>query len=77
MITHYTLQTKDHKIAVREEDIYKDEYDVICNALKHYYVSLERSFERHTDEGLDDISRLIKRQLEDVRRIRRKLDGRD
>lgn len=77
MITHYTLQSKDHKIAVREEDILLSEYKIVRQALKHYYTSLEKSFERNRDEGLDDVARLIKTELDGVLQLRRKLDGRD
>ena len=77
MITHYTLQVKDHKMAVKEEDLTFDDFDLIRNSLKHYYLTLENSYEKMLTEGIDDISESIKLKLEKVRQLRRKLDGRD
>lgn len=77
MITHYTLQTKDHKIALKEDDLTLDDFDTIRNSLKHYYLTLENSYEKMLTEGIDDISESIKLKLEKVRQLRRKLDGRD
>ena len=77
VITHYTLQTKDHKIAVKEEDLTPFEFDLIRNSLKHYYLTLENSYEKMVNEGIDDISLSIKEKLEKVRNLRRKLDGRE
>lgn len=77
MVTHYTLQSKDHKIAVREADILLSEYKILRQALKHYFTSLEKSFERNRDEGLDDVARLIETELGGVQQLMRKLDGRD
>lgn len=77
VITHYTLQTKDHKLAVKEEDLTLQEFDIIRNSLKHYYLTLENSYEKMVNEGIDDISLSIKEKLEKVRNLRRKLDGRD
>ena len=77
VITHYTLQTKDHKIAVKEEDLSLLEFDLLRNSLKHYYLTLENSYEKMVNEGIDDISQSIKEKLEKVRNLRRKLDGRE
>lgn len=77
VITHYTLQTKDHKLAIREEDLTPQEFDIIRNSLKHYYLTLENSYEKMVNEGIDDISLSIKEKLEKVRNLRRKLDGRE
>ena len=77
VITHYTLQTKDHKLAIREEDLTTQEFDIIRNSLKHYYLTLENSYEKMVNEGIDDISLSIKEKLEKVRNLRRKLDGRE
>lgn len=77
VITHYTLQTKDHKLAVKEEDLTLQEFDIIRNSLKHYYLTLENSYEKMVNEGIDDISLSIKEKLEKVRNLRRKLDGRE
>lgn len=77
VITHYTLQTKDHKLAVKEEDLTPLEFDLIRNSLKHYYLTLENSYEKMVNEGIDDISLSIKEKLEKVRNLRRKLDGRE
>ena len=77
MITHYTLQVKDHKLAVKEEDLTLEDYETIKNSLKHYYLTLENSYEKMVTEGIDDISESIRYKLEKVRQLRRKLDGRD
>ena len=77
VITHYTLQTKEHKRAVKEEDLTPLEFDLIRNSLKHYYLTLENSYEKMVNEGIDDISLSIKEKLEKVRNLRRKLDGRE
>lgn len=77
MITHYTLQTKDHKIPIKDEDLTIYEFEIIRNSLKHYYLTLENNYENLIIEGFDDISKFIKDELEQVRQLRRKLDGRD
>jgi hypothetical protein len=77
MKTHYTLQTKDHKIALREQDITLEEFDTILVALKHYYTSLVNSMDKMFDAGLDDVVHDLKNRTEEVRQLRRKLDGRD
>ena len=75
MITHYNLQAMDHKIAVRDQEIRCQDIELIKNALKHYYITLERSLEEMADSGLDDIVKEIKDRLEEVRQLRSKLDG--
>ena len=77
MITHYTLQVKDHNLSVKEDDLTIDDFYLIRNSLKHYYLTLENSYEKMLTEGIDDISESIKLKLEKVRQLRRKLDGRD
>ncbi len=75
MITHYNIQAMDHKIALREQEIQCSDVELIKNALKHYYITLERSLEQMADSGMDDIVKEIKERLEEVRILRSKLDG--
>jgi len=78
MVTHYTLQTKDHKFALKEQDLTAKEFETIKFALQHYYVTLEKSYETLViEEQLPEISDMLKERLEIVRQLRRKLDGRD
>lgn len=78
MITHYTLQTKDHKIAIKEQDLTLQEAELVRFALQHYYQTLERNYERFVvDEQLPEVATPLKETLEKVRQLRRKLDGRD
>lgn len=74
MVTHYTLQTKDHKIPLREQDLSLEEINLIRLSLRYYYVSLEKSYEQFANEELIDLSQTIKDKLENVRQLRRKLD---
>lgn len=78
MVTHYTLQTKDHKLAIREEDFTVAEFNLICNALKNYQATLEESYKEYMKDGtLPDVVVIMKDVLEDVTKIRRKLSGRE
>lgn len=78
MITHYTLQTKDHKFAVKEQDLTLQEAELVRFALQHYYQTLERNYERFVvDEQLPELASPLKETLEKVRQLRRKLDGND
>lgn len=78
MITHYTLQTKDHKFAIKEQDLTLQEAELVRFALQHYYKTLERNYERFVvDEHLPELASPLKETLEKVRQLRRKLDGRD
>lgn len=78
MITHYTLQTKDHKFAVKEQDLTLQEAELVRFALQHYFQTLERNYERFVvDEQLPELASPLKETLEKVRQLRRKLDGKD
>ena len=78
MITHYTLQTKDHKFAIKEQDLTLQEAELVRFALQHYYQTLERNYERFVvDEQLPELASPLKETLEKVRQLRRKLDGND
>lgn len=77
MITHYNIQAKDHKITLRDQDITPAEFEMLLIALKHYYTSLVNSMDKMFDEGLDDIVHDLKIRSEDVRLLRRKLNGND
>lgn len=78
MVTHYTLQTKDHKIAIKEVDLSDMEMEFVKFALKHYYQTLERNYERFVvEEQLPEAAQPLKESIEKVRQIRRKLDGND
>ena len=78
MITHYTLQIKDHKFAVKEQDLTLQEAELVRFALQHYYQTLERNYERFVvDEQLPELASPLKETLEKVRQLRRKLDGND
>lgn len=78
MITHYTLQTKDHKFAIKEQDLTLQEAELVRFALQHYFQTLERNYERFVvDEQLPELASPLKETLEKVRQLRRKLDGND
>ena len=78
MVTHYTLQTKDHKFALKEQDLTIQDVELVRFALQHYYQTLERNYERFVvDEQLPEVATPLKETLEKVRQLRRKLDGRD
>lgn len=74
MVTHYTLLTKDHKIALREQDLSQEELDMIKQTLKHYYVVLEQNYDKFLELEMQDVAKDIKAKLELVRQLRRKLD---
>lgn len=77
MVTHYTLQDKDHKLAIRETDLSLTELDMVKQSLRHYYRVLEDNYEKFLEIEMQDIAKDIKIKLEIVRILRRKLDGRD
>lgn len=77
MVTNYTLQTKDHKIAIREDDLSVVELETIKLSLRHYYRVLEEQYEKFVELEMVDLAKDIKDKLEIVRQLRRKLDGRE
>ena len=77
MVTNYTLQTKDHKIAIREDDLSVVEVETIKLSLRHYYRVLEDQYEKFVELEMVDLAKDIKEKLEIVRQLRRKLDGRE
>ena len=77
MVTNYTLQTKDHKIAIREDELSVVEVNTIKLSLRHYYRVLEEQYEKFVDLEMVDLAKDIKDKLEIVRQLRRKLDGRE
>lgn len=77
MVTNYTLQTKDHKIAIREDDLSVVELNTIKLSLRHYYRVLEDQYEKFVELEMVDLANDIKDKLEIVRQLRRKLDGRE
>lgn len=77
MVTSYTLQTKDHKIAIREDDLSVVEVETIKLSLRHYYRVLEEQYEKFVELEMVDLAKDIKDKLEIVRQLRRKLDGRE
>lgn len=77
MVTSYTLQTKDHKIAIREDELSVVEVETIKLSLRHYYRVLEEQYEKFVDLEMVDLAKDIKEKLEIVRQLRRKLDGRE
>lgn len=77
MVTSYTLQTKDHKIAIREDDLSVVELNTIKLSLRHYYRVLEDQYEKFVELEMVDLANDIKDKLEIVRQLRRKLDGRE
>ena len=77
MVTNYTLQTKDHKIAIKEDDLSVVELETVKLSLRHYYRVLEEQYEKFVDLEMVDLAKDIKEKLEIVRQLRRKLDGRE
>lgn len=77
MVTNYSLQTKDHKIVIKDDDISVVEMETIKQSLRHYYRVLEEQYEKFVELEMIDIARDIKDKLEIVRQLRRKLDGRE
>lgn len=75
MVTNYTLQTKDHKIAIREDDLSVVDLETIKQSLRHYYRVLEEQYEKFMELEMLDLALEIKNRLEIVRQLRRKLDG--
>lgn len=75
MVTNYTLQTKDHKIAIREDDLTVVDLETIKQSLRHYYRVLEEQYEKFMELEMLDLAIEIKNRLEIVRQLRRKLDG--
>lgn len=78
MVTHYTLQTKDHKFVTKEIDLTPMEMEFVKFGMKNYYQTLEKNYERLiVEEQLPEMAKALKEALENVRQIRRKLDGRE
>lgn len=76
MVTHYTLQTKDHKISVKEEDLTLGEFDYIRNALKNYQNDLEWLYKRQAEkDALPDVVANTKSLIDDIVKLRKKIDG--
>lgn len=75
MVTNYTLQTKDHKIAIREDDLTVVDLETIKQSLRHYYRVLEEQYEKFMELEMLDLALEIMNRLEIVRQLRRKLDG--
>ena len=78
MVTHYTLQTKDHKISVKEEDLSLADFMYIRNALKNYQNDLEWLYKREAERDvLPDVIENTKSLLDDIVKLRKKIDGID
>lgn len=78
MVSHYTIQTKDHKITLKELDLTCMEMKFIKDALEHYYLALEGNYERLVlDEKLPEAAVTLLDVSISVKEIRKKLDGRD
>lgn len=76
MVTHYTLQTKDHKISIKEEDLTLSDFLYIRNALKNYQNDLEWLYKREAEkDALPDVIESTKTLLEDIVKLRKKIDG--
>ena len=75
MITHYNLQAKDHNFVMREQELKASEIELIQNSLKCYFISLEKSMEQLVDAGDDELAKMVKIKLEEVRQLRRNIDG--
>lgn len=78
VITHYTLQTKDHKLPIKEEDLTIGEFIIIRHALINYQREMEKTYTSQVKDGLlPDVVKLMKEVLEDIDKVRKKLDGID
>lgn len=78
MVSHYTLQTKDHKFAVKEQDFSVEDIEMLKTALMYYHHSLERSYEHfYVEDQMPDVANSLKERIEKVRLLRSKLNGND
>lgn len=78
MVTHYTLQTKDHKLPLKEQDLSIGEFTIIRHALINYQREMENTYASQVKDGLlPDVVKLMKEVLEDIDKVRKKLDGID
>ena len=78
MVTHYTLQTKDHKLTIRELDLERSEFLLLRNALINYQRSSEKIYTEYVKDGsMPDMIKMVKGVLEDIDKLRKKLDGID
>lgn len=78
MVTHYTLQTKDHKLTIRELDLERSEFLLIRNALINYQRDSEKIYTEYVKDGsMPDMIKMVRGALEDIDKLRKKLDGID
>ena len=78
MVSHYTLQTKDHKFSIKEQDFTVGEIELMKTAVMYYRQALERSYEHfYVEDQMPDVANSLKERIEKVRQLRRKLDGND
>lgn len=78
MVSHYTLQTKDHKFAVKEQDLSLAEIELLKTAVMYYHHALERSYEHfYVEDQMPDVANSLKERIEKVRLLRSKLNGND
>lgn len=78
VITHYTLQTKDHKLTIKEQDLERSEFLLIRNALINYQRTSEKIYTEYVKDGsMPDMIKMVKGVLEDIDKLRKKLDGID
>lgn len=78
MVSHYTLQTKDHKFAVKEQDFSVADMEMLKTALMYYHHALERSYEHfYVEDQMPDVANSLKERIEKVRLLRSKLNGND
>ena len=78
MVTHYTLQTKDHKLVIREQDFERSEFLLLRNALINYQMTSEKIYTEYVKDGsMPDMVTMVKNVLEDIDKLRKKLDGID
>ena len=78
MVTHYTLQTKDHKLTLRELDLERSEFLLLRNALINYQRASEKIYTEYVKDGsMPDMINMVRGALEDIDKLRKKLDGID
>lgn len=78
MVSHYTLQTKDHKFSIKEQDFTVAEIELLKTAVMYYRQALERSYEHfYVEDQMPDVANSLKERIEKVRQLRSKLNGND
>lgn len=78
MVTHYTLQTKDHKLTIKEQDLERSEFLLIRNALINYQRDSEKIYTEYVKDGsMPDMIKMVRGSIEDIDKLRKKLDGID